>query len=107
MREFSLDDPFSDELKADSIELLGKRDIGGERCYQVHVKVGKTSDTVWSISQNDYLPRHVKRIYKNARGEEASTELTLTNLVVNPTFSKDPFRLQVPHGYKKTDEFAP
>lgn len=107
MREFSVEDPFGDEIKADTIKFLGTSKIGNEKCYDIHVLIGDSSDAVWSISQNDYLPRKVRRIHKNQKGEEGSIDLTLTNLVVNPTFNHDPFTLQVPHGYKKTDEFAP
>lgn len=107
LREFSSDEPFKDELKADSIEIIGTQVIDGQRCYNVFVKIEDHSDTVWSISQKDYLPRFVKRIHKSPEGEEGTTELTITQLVVNPKFSYDPFRLQVPHGYKKTDDFAP
>jgi len=93
--------------KRNRLNIWGASKIGNEKCYDIHVLIGDSSDAVWSISQNDYLPRKVRRLHKNRKGEEGSIELTLTNLVVNPTFNHDPFILQVPHGYKKTDEFAP
>lgn len=107
LREFSVEDPFGDEIKADSIKFLGTSKIGNEKCYDIQVLIGDSSNAIWSISQNDFLPRKVRRIHKNPKGEEGTIDLTLTNLVVNPTYHHDPFILQLPHGYKKTDEFAP
>ncbi len=36
-----------------------------------------------------------------------TTELTISQLVINPKFKANPFKLVVPNGFKKTDEFAP
>ncbi len=107
LKEFSLAEPFKDELKADSLEIVGTQVRDGHLCYDVYVKIEGHSDTLWSISQKDHLPRLVKRIHKNPKGEEGTTELALTNLVVNPKLTSSPFQLRVPQGYKKTDDFAP
>ena len=108
LREFSAPDPFDDELKAEEIELKGSKPIGDEMCYEVYVKAKDAPPAmVWHFSTTDFLPRRVTRIYKNDEGQEGTTELTLSDLVVNPKSAKDPFKLTVPPGFKKTDEFAP
>lgn len=45
-------------------------------------------------------------LIKNEQGE-ATTMLTINDLVVNPTFVRSPFELRCPEGFKQTDDFAP
>lgn len=107
MREFSQPDPFAELLEAESIELKGTAKIGDEECYEINVKTERPPELLWYFSKKDSLPRKVVRIYKNPEGEEGTTELAVFDLVVNPKLDKDPFKLVVPPGYTKTDEFAP
>ena len=107
MREFSQPESFAELLEAESIELKGTVKIGDEECYEVNVKTERPPELLWYFSKRDSLPRKVVRIYKNPEGEEGTTELTVFDLAVNPKLDKDPFKLVVPPGYTKTDEFAP
>lgn len=110
MREFTASDPFGDEIKPDLVELKGTESVGGEECYQIHIKSDTPPEVVWFISKKDFLPRRVRRIHPNRRdpkGEPGTTELTVTNLVVNPKLNSNPFKLVVPTGFTKTNDFAP
>lgn len=110
MPVFSAPEPLSDELESDSIESTGTATVSGEECYKIHVKTDTPPELVWFLSKKDYLPRRVLRIYPNRRdpeGEEGTTQLTISDLVVNPKFAEDPFRLVLPEGFSKTDDFAP
>ncbi len=46
-------------------------------------------------------------MYKNPQGELGTTQLEVFELVAKPAFNMAPFRLAVPPGFSKTDEFAP
>ncbi len=104
------DDPYGDDLTPDSVELIGSRSIGGVDCYEIRVKSDSPPQLVWMVSKKDFFPLRITRTYPNRRdpeGDPGTTHLTVTSLVVNPSFSKDPFVLSVPPGFTKTDEFAP
>lgn len=110
--EFSAKEPFKEALEAKSVEISGSESVAGEDCHRVTVKTGESSPAAvdWYISKKDYLPRKVVRIYNNRsdpEGPQGTTELTISQLVINPKFKADPFKLVVPSGFKKTDEFAP
>jgi hypothetical protein len=100
-------EPLADALKAEKVELKENTRIGGEPCYQVRVVESETREDVWSISQNDLLPRRVDRVYREPNRGEGGTSLELTELVAATEFHLAPFELRVPDGYTKTDEFAP
>jgi len=110
--EFSADEPFKEALEAESVEIAGSESVAGEDCHRVTVKTGEPSPAAvdWYISKKDYLPRKVVRTYNNRSDPEGSpgtTELTISQLVVNPKLKADPFKLVLPSGFKKTEEFAP
>lgn len=105
--EFVAKEPLAEDLKAEKVELKEAVEIGGEPCYQVHVTRSEAQGLIWYISKKDYLPRRVDRLYKNPEGELGTTQLEVFELVAKPTFNMAPFRLAVPPGFSKTDEFAP
>jgi outer membrane lipoprotein-sorting protein len=107
LRDFAEPDPFADVLESGSAEMKPDAEVAGEACVVVFVKPKEGPETTWYFSKKDHLPRRVVRHYENREGEPGTTELTLTNLVVNPSFVRSPFELIVPDGYEKTDEFAP
>ncbi len=99
---------FKDELKAEKVELKGTTKVGDEECYDVFVSYGQDNgEGVWSISKKDFLPRRVERSFPRPDGGKGGRLVTLTDLVVNPKIEGDPFKLVVPQGFSKTDEFAP
>lgn len=110
MRQFAAAEPLKDLDKAESIELAGSAYVGGEACHEIVIKMEQQPEQHIFISKRDFLPRRALNIYPNRQdpeGEPGSTDLTITNLVVNPKISGSPFKLTVPDGYEKVDDFAP
>ena len=108
MLEFVHPTPFSDEINADKKELTGSKKIGGEDCYEVHVVyAGGRAEAIWHFSKTDFLPRARHDIFTTPAGEKGGQQRILTDLVVDPKFDKDAFKLTLPKGYTKTDDFAP
>ncbi len=110
MPGFGAQEPFKDELEADSIELKGTAEIGDEPCHEIYVDAKEPPDLIWYLSKKDLLPRRLVRVYPNQRdpeGEDGTTQLTISNLELNPRPEHDPFKLRVPEGFTKTDDFAP
>lgn len=104
--DFASQEPLKEALEAEKVELKGSADVTGEACDRVVVKGESPAETHWFFSKSDHLPRRVQRVYVR-NDERGTTELTLSNLRVNPKLTEDPFTLRVPAGYKKTDEFPP
>ncbi len=111
LAEFTAKEPLKDELESSGAELRGIVEVGGEKCYEVFVPLSSSSpkSVTWAISVKDYLPRRAARVYANRRSEgpDGLITTTLTNLKPNPKLDRDPFKLVVPDGYEKTDDFAP
>ncbi|MFQ5590439.1 MAG: hypothetical protein ACE5HE_04670 [Phycisphaerae bacterium] len=108
MIEYCYPTPFSDEINAEHVELKGTAVIGGEDCYEIHVVYRQAEQEAnWFISKKDHLPRRVDRIATNRKGEKSTRRLTLADVAVNPRFKENPFKLVVPDGFTKADEFAP
>lgn len=104
--EFIHDTPFSDELNGESRELKGSETIGGEDCYIIHVVYAGNQSATWSFSKKDFLPR--RRIDHVSQGDQTGTSVrTMTNLVADPKVDDAVFKLKLPKGYTKTDDFAP
>ena len=92
--------------KGGEIELKGDVKVGEEECREIYMKFPDTGAMTWAVSKKDMLPRKVTRIVKGEEGE-ATTELVISDLVVNPQFVRNPFEMICPEGFKKTDDFAP
>ena len=106
LRVFTDPKPFDEVIRSGTMDLKDETKIGDEECYVVHLKPSDPPETVWYFAKKDLLPRRVTRLYKR-EDKEGTTELSLTDVVVNPTFVRSPFKPVVPKGYTKTDEFAP
>ena len=99
---------FADEIKAEKVELKGSAKIADQDCYEVHVSYGGDfGDGVWFFSKKDFLPRRLERTFPSQGGATGGRQTTLTDLVVSPKLDKDPFKLTLPEGFTKTDDFAP
>ena len=109
LQDFVSDKPLENELKQTQAQLGDPEEVGEELCYQVKVKMtdSQVAETIIHISQNDYLPRRIVRVYLNRQGEEGTTELELNNLTVKRKCDPKKFKLEVPEGFAKTDDFAP
>lgn len=104
MIEFVYDNPFSDEIKADSKTMKGTKTIGGVECYEIDIAYAAAGGqkATWCFSKKDFLPR--RRVDITSRGE---TEKTITNLVVDPKIDDATFKFKLPEGYTQVDDFAP
>jgi len=106
LRDFAALEPLADILKGGEMELKGEVKVGEEDCREIYMKFPDTGAMTWAVSKKDFLPRRVIRHIKGEEGE-ATTELLISDLVVNPQFVRNPFELICPQGFKQTDEFAP
>lgn len=106
--DFVAKEPLEADLKVDNIELKETVDVDGEACHQVRVIQSETREVIWYIAAKDFLPRRVDRVYRQeAGGEEALTRLDIANLKAKSTLDTASFKLTVPPGYMRTDDFAP
>jgi len=110
MAEFVHPTPFSDEINGDKHEFKGTTDVAGEKCYEVHVKYANVpQEAHWFFSTKDFLPRRVDR-WRPAQeegGERGGSQLIITKLTVDPKIDDSTFKLTMPEGFTKVDDFAP
>lgn len=108
MAEYVHPEPFSDEIKGAKQELKGSTKVGDEECYEIHVTYTEGGqEASWFFSKKDFLPRRVDRFFSTPTGEKGSSQLVVTKLTVDPKLDKDPFKLIVPEGFTRIDDFAP
>lgn len=109
MTEFVADAPFTDEINGKSQELKGSKTVGGEECYEIHVVYAseRAPQATWYFSKRDFLPRRRIDHYTQGDNQTGTATRTITNLVVDPKIDGNAFKLKLPEGYTKTDEFAP
>ena len=107
MQEYMAADPFGDELKADTLAYRGTESVDGEDCQVVRVVYGRGQKSIWYFSTKDYLPRRRDSLFAGRESAESRFTVVLTDLVVSPTLDENAFKLKVPEGFTKTDEFAP
>ncbi len=107
MTELGVPEPFSKELKTEKIEVKGVVKVGEEECFEVLTAPPNAPELTWFIAKKDFLPRKLTRRIKNEKEEVGTTELTLSEFVASPKDVKDPFKVSVPDGFKKTGDFAP
>jgi outer membrane lipoprotein-sorting protein len=108
MGEYLHPEPFSDEINGKKQELKGTTKVGDEDCYEVHVEYSQAGlEATWFFSKKDFLPWRVDRFRQMPTGEKGETQLIVTKLAVDPKLDKDFFKLVVPEGFTKIDDFAP
>ncbi len=108
MGEYFHPEPYSDEINGKKQELKGTTKVGDEDCYEVNVEYSQPGvEATWFFSKKDFLPRRVDRRFQTPTGEKGGTQLIVTKLTLNPKIDKDPFKLVVPEGFTKIDDFAP
>lgn len=109
MIEYCHPTPFNDEVTGSKHELRESVKIGDEPCYVIYVEYsGGRGKAVWYFSKEDFLPRRVDRIIQGQGGADMGlATTTLTDLKVDPKIDEDTFKLNLPEGYTKTDDFAP
>lgn len=109
MIEYIHPTPFSDEINGRSRDLRGSKTIDGEECYEIHVvyAVERAPQATWYFSKKDFLPRGRIDIVARPSTPRQVWQKMISNLVVNPKLDENIFKLKLPEGYKKTDDFAP
>lgn len=91
--------PFTDEITAKETRYEGVQDVEGVACDVVFVVYRGTGiDSRWYFGRDDSLPRRVERIYDRL-GQEGSTILTLSELVVFPSLGASAFAPPSPAGF--------
>ncbi|MBI4716797.1 MAG: hypothetical protein HY763_03255 [Planctomycetes bacterium] len=107
MIEYAHPTPFDHEVNSEKAQIKGTVKVGDEECYEIHVHYRANLDAVWYFSKKDFLPRRVDRLRAGTGDEKGATEQIITELVVDPKLSDADFKLVVPEGFEKTDDFAP
>lgn len=108
MLEYLHNAPFSDEINGKKQELRGSKTIGGEDCYEIFVQYANVDQgAVWHFSKKDFLPRARRNMFKGPDGAERGDYREITNLVVDPKLDGAFFKLTLPEGFEKVDDFAP
>jgi len=106
MIEFVHPTPFTDEIDGDEVELVGMELVGDQECHVIDVVYAfGRGQARWYFSKKDLLPRRVDRVYYR-EGERATTELVVTNLVVDPPLESAELQPFVPDGFERTERFA-
>ena len=108
MIEFLHPTPFSDEINGKTRELKGSKVVNGEDCYEIHVvyAADNAPKAIWHFSKKDFLPRGRIDEYSGPGGNVVLKKV-LAKLVVDPKLDEKTFKLKLPEGYTKTDDFAP
>jgi len=108
LSDFVDPEPFAEAMKAEKFESAGVVPVGGEDCYKIRTKPkSEGSEVIWFIAKKDFLPRRMDMIFPSRDGKPGGRTIELSNLTVNPKLDSDPFKLVVPDGFTKTDDFAP
>ena len=109
MIEFIVDRPFSDEINGKSQELKGSKEINGVDCHEIHVVYAADAapQATWYFGKEDFLPRGRIDELTTPAGEKIVWKKMLANLETDPKLDDDVFKLKLPEGYTKTDDFAP
>ena len=109
MIEFLHSTPFSDEISGKSREMRGCKEINGVECYEIQVVYTAEGAplTTWYFGKKDFLPRARIDQFTTPTGEKMTWKKMLSNLVTDPKLDKEAFKLKLPEGYAKTDDFAP
>ena len=109
MIEFLYETPFTDEVNGKSHELKGSKTIAGVDCYDIYVvyQAEQAPKATWCFGKKDFLPRCRTDHYTLQNDQTGTVTKTISNLVADPKLDKEAFKLKLPEGYTKTDDFAP
>ena len=98
--EFVIDDPFKDEIHADTISLLGTETVTGVECDVLLVGyAGGATSAMWFLGTEDHLPRKVERYY-DYNGQAGTMILELDNIDILEGFEESHFVLTPPDGFE-------
>lgn len=105
--EFVHPKPFDDEINAKTHEFKGIETVAGVECYVVAVEYQIGRKATWFVGKNDFLPRRRIDHFDDSGLGKGDVRKTITRLVVDPNLEEDAFKLKLPEGFTKTDDFAP
>lgn len=109
MVEYLYPTPFTDEINGKKRELVGSKTIDGADCYELHVVYAaeEAPEATWFFSKKDFVPLSRIDSMVMSDGKKGAVEKTVSKLELDPKIEADTFKLKLPEGYTKTDEFAP
>jgi len=106
--EFVHPEPFSDEINGKDHALKGIEKVGDEECYVVTLEYAAVKrKATWYISTRDFLPRRRIDHFEIPNAGSGDVRKTITRLVIDPPLDDASFKLNVPEGFTKSDDFAP
>jgi len=105
--EFVHPTPFDDEVNGKAHELKGTESVAGTDCYVVAVEYANGQKATWCIGKEDFLPRRRIDHFDRPGMGKGDVRKTITKLVVDPKLNDDSFKLNLPEGFTKVDDFAP
>ncbi len=104
--EFHHAQPFTEEIGADQVRLVGSKNIGGVDCWEIFIVYKGArpgNETVWFIGKEDFLPRGRINQFK-VEGKDGGFSIMLSHLKVNPEMRPEDFELSAPDGYSVSDK---
>jgi thiol-disulfide isomerase/thioredoxin len=101
LNKFVSPTPFSDELRAGTLEYEDRQDVAGVACDVVHVVyAGGVAEARWHFGVADQLPRRVWYRVRDPRGT-VTRVLELRDVDTQPEFDDGTFAIRVPRGYER------
>jgi thiol-disulfide isomerase/thioredoxin len=100
LHDFLAAEPLARERAAPVLRWAREAPVGAVACNVV--EVGRSDGkryAEWWIGIEDHLPRKMRRRFRSARGVEVESELTLSNLRVNPAIEPAAFEIDVPDNF--------
>jgi hypothetical protein len=108
MVEFVHPHPFDDELGAQTVAYQGLEAVGGEECHKIHVVyAGGQGESTWYFSKADLLPRRRTRHFEIPSRGKGAVDITVSELRIGPEIDPSMFKMKLPEGYERVDDFAP
>jgi outer membrane lipoprotein-sorting protein len=107
MLEFVHPTPYDDELNGEKVELLGTEKVGDEECDKIAITyAGGQGTSTWFFSRKDHLPRRRTRGFTTPQGDGA-IDTVIKKIEIDPKVDASLFKMQLPEGYAKINDFAP
>ena len=104
---FVSEDPLAKLMETEDLVLRDDVEVGDEPCYAIESVQPGSRESMLYISKKDFLPRRVDGKLQHETYGSASTQLEISDLVVSPECQPEAFKLTVPEGFTRTNDFAP
>lgn len=101
-------EPYAAELAAVDLAIAGEAVADGEPCVRLEAELGGgLGRVVWFLSKNDWLPRRFEQHFSNPAMGDGTFITEIRDLELNVDAEPGLFRLRLPEGYERIDDFAP